>query len=183
MQKRPGLPGRFFVLLVIASALSGLQHKLDTHRRKQYRPQGNTDADALSKRQANEAGRGSDYGRSSHDRSDPHYWMTSMHIHTRAGTAWEPNPEHTTPKAGEPEIHRAARLGDVRFNLHPVAHGRNFAEGHAGLHHAERTGIHSEENNALGCVRERAQVGFVPCPGVIERVVNKSDGRAKFLSS
>ncbi len=36
-----------------------------------------------------------------------------MHIGPRSGTTWEPNPEHRTPKAGEPEIHRAARLGDA----------------------------------------------------------------------
>ena len=36
-----------------------------------------------------------------------------VHIHTRAGTAWEPNPEHRSPKRGEPEIHRASRLGDA----------------------------------------------------------------------
>jgi ankyrin repeat protein len=36
-----------------------------------------------------------------------------VYIHHRAGTAWEPNPEHLGPKPGEPELHRASRLGDT----------------------------------------------------------------------
>src|SRR5438445_11817216 len=71
----------------------------------------------------------------------------------------------------------AARFADGRFDLHPVAHGPDFAQWPASLHHAERAGIHAEEHHALTAAAVFAQVGFLRAPGVIERIIHVLDGR------
>lgn len=71
------------------------------------------------------------------------------------------------------------RFSDRGFDAQPVAHGRDLAEGHAGLRHAERAGIHAEKDDALPRGAIFSDVNFVRGPCVIERVVNVRDRRGK----
>src|SRR5262245_26735692 len=73
----------------------------------------------------------------------------------------------------------AARLGDRRFDFHPIAHGIHFAKRHAGLHHTERARIHAEKENTLGAVAVLAQIGLMCRPGVLKWVIDASDGGLK----
>jgi len=43
-------------------------------------------------------------------------------------------------------------------NVHPIAHGSNFSKGHARLRHAERPGIHAEEDRVLSSLAEPPQI-------------------------
>src|SRR5690606_8977425 len=63
--------------------------------------------------------------------------------------------------------------GDVHglVDADPIAHGGDFAEGHAGLRHAEGAGDHAEEDGAFGRAAEAFQIGAVRSPGVAQGVV------------
>ena len=74
----------------------------------------------------------------------------------------------------------ASRFGYGRFDLQPVTHGIDLAKRHAGLRHAERAGIHAEEDDTFALVAESSQIIFVRRPGVLERVVNVRNGRLEF---
>ena len=47
---------------------------------------------------------------------------------------------------------------DGRGNFKPVTHGGDFAEGNAGLNHAERAGVHAQKHHALPAAAEPAQI-------------------------
>src|ERR1044072_6685486 len=63
-----------------------------------------------------------------------------------------------------------SRLVDLRSDPQPIADRCNLSERNPGLRHAERAGIHPEENDALCGVAIEPQIHFVRAPGVIERV-------------
>src|SRR5437868_4288203 len=65
---------------------------------------------------------------------------------------------------------------DLRLDLEPITDGGDLAERDAGLRHAERPGVHSEKNDAFPAVTEFVQIDFMRRPGVIQRIVNVSDG-------
>ena len=66
----------------------------------------------------------------------------------------------------------AGRCGDRHLDAHPVAHRRHLAKGHAGLHHAEGAGVHPQEHDPLGRLAKARQIGRMPGPGIVERVVD-----------
>ena len=74
----------------------------------------------------------------------------------------------------------ARRLVYFHENFKPIAHSRYFAKGHAGLHHAERAGIHSQENDALLRAAEFSQIQFMRCAGIFQWIVNVRDRRREF---
>jgi len=63
-------------------------------------------------------------------------------------------------------------LADFGGDAEPIAHGRDFTEGHSGLCHAERPGIHPKKKHALAGISVLAEVGFVRGPGVIQWIVD-----------
>ena len=65
-----------------------------------------------------------------------------------------------------------ARFADGRLDHHPVANRPNFPERHAGLDHAERPRVHSEEHNPFAGIAVFEQIRLVRKPGIIERIVN-----------
>ena len=69
------------------------------------------------------------------------------------------------------------RVFDRGLNPEPIAHSPNFAEWDAGLGHAKRTWIHSQEQNPFPAVTVTPQVNLVRTPGVNERIVNMRDWR------
>src|SRR2546423_13286883 len=71
----------------------------------------------------------------------------------------------------------ARRAIDRGLDLEPVADSGDLAEGDAGLGHAERAGIHPEEEDAFRIVAVTPEIKLVGAPGVMERVVNVGDGR------
>src|SRR5450432_951785 len=64
-------------------------------------------------------------------------------------------------------------------NAQPAAHGRDLAKWNSGLCHAERPGIHSEEQDAFPAVSETFQINLVRLPCVFEWVVNVRDRRSE----
>ena len=65
------------------------------------------------------------------------------------------------------------------FDAHPVTHRLDLAEGHPRLHHAERTGVHAEKDNAFATRAVAAQILLVRCPGIVERVIDMAHRRGK----
>ena len=61
------------------------------------------------------------------------------------------------------------------FNAQPIAHNRNFAEGHAGLRHAKRTRVHAEKQHLLWLRREFVYVLRVRLSRVLQRIINMTD--------
>ena len=61
----------------------------------------------------------------------------------------------------------------------PITNRGNLAKGHAGLNHAEGTGVHAEKHHALAGAGVPGEVELMRGPGVAERVVNAGDRRAK----
>ena len=70
-----------------------------------------------------------------------------------------------------------ARAFYRRLDAEPMADGGDFAEGDAGLHHAERPRVHAQEDDLLLGIPEFLQVRFVRRPRVIERVIDMGDRR------
>ena len=68
---------------------------------------------------------------------------------------------------------------DLALDAEEVAHERDLAERHAGLHHAERTGVHPEQDDATCRAAEALEVRLVRRAGVHERVVHARDRRAE----
>ena len=68
---------------------------------------------------------------------------------------------------------------DRGLDAHPVAHRRDLAEGHAGLHHAEGAGVHAQEHDLLVPLAIAVQIGGVGLPGVLQRVVDVRHRRGK----
>ena len=69
---------------------------------------------------------------------------------------------------------------DRHLQPHPVSDGGDLAERHAGLGHAEWSGIHAQEKHLLGSVRRiPTQVGFMRGPGVVQRLVDEIRRRRK----
>src|SRR6266567_3520264 len=64
------------------------------------------------------------------------------------------------------------RTANFLFDAEPIAHGGDLAERDAGLHHAERAGIHAEKQDGFTTVRVTLQIRLMRSPGVFERVVN-----------
>ena len=99
-------------------------------------------------------------------------------------TGLRPAPEALTadlpPRAGESRDRPGGMLLPRRFDAavdaEPVAHGGYFAEGHPGLHHAEGTRVHSEEQDVRLGSAVTVQVLTVCPAGVVERVVDMADG-------
>src|SRR5688500_9111691 len=69
---------------------------------------------------------------------------------------------------------------DRGLKLHPITHCGNFAKRNSSLHHAERTGIHSEEEDFFWTLPVPAQIFLVNTPGILQRMVNVSDGQTAF---
>ncbi|MEY2466723.1 MAG: hypothetical protein QOD03_1244 [Verrucomicrobiota bacterium] len=65
------------------------------------------------------------------------------------------------------------------INAQPVAHSGNFSKRHAGLRHAEGTGIHAEKQNALLPLAVTPQIFFVRGPRVVERIINVGNRRGE----
>src|ERR1700736_1408901 len=63
-----------------------------------------------------------------------------------------------------------------RFDLKPIAHCRHLTKRYPGLNHTEWAGIHPEKDHAFAAVSVSAQIHFVRCPRVFERVVNAGNG-------
>ena len=68
-------------------------------------------------------------------------------------------------------------FADGALDPQPVAHGGDFAERHARLHHPERAGIHAEEHDLFARGAEVLQIGLVRSPGIDERVIDMCDRR------
>lgn len=68
---------------------------------------------------------------------------------------------------------------DRALEAEPVTDGVDFAEGHAGLGHAEGTGVHAEEDHPFPGVGIAEQVGLVDGPGVVERVIDVGHRRGE----
>ena len=69
---------------------------------------------------------------------------------------------------------------DGHLEPHPVADGGDFAEGHAGLRHAEGAGIHAQEEHLLragGGIT--TQVGLMGSPGIVQRLIDEIGRRGK----
>ena len=69
---------------------------------------------------------------------------------------------------------------DRHLQPHPVADGGDLAERHAGLGHAERSGIHPQEEHLLrpgGGIS--TQIGLVRSPRVVQRLVDVVRGRGE----
>jgi len=64
------------------------------------------------------------------------------------------------------------RSFDRRADAHPVAHRGDFAEGHAGLHHAEGPRVHAQQYDALVRGAKAFDVGLVGGERVLQRVVD-----------
>jgi hypothetical protein len=69
------------------------------------------------------------------------------------------------------------RLDDRRIDAEPVAHHADVAERHAGLHHAERPGVHTEQQHLLRAAAVARHIQLVRRACVLERVVNATHGR------
>lgn len=61
------------------------------------------------------------------------------------------------------------------FKPEPVPNGLDLAEGHAGLSHAPRPGIHAEEDDAFGSGAEPLEIGAMNVPRVIQWVIHMGD--------
>ena len=70
----------------------------------------------------------------------------------------------------------AGGFADVGVDAEPITRGGDFAEGYAGLGHAEGTGVHAKKDNFLFVGGGEAKVLLVRGPGVVERIVNVGHG-------
>ena len=91
---------------------------------------------------------------------------------------------HLGPVAGETGDLLAGMLlvwtTDRHLQPHPLAHGGDLPERHAGLGHAERPGIHAEEEDLLRAgSRKATQVGLVRSPSIVQRLVDEVRRRGK----
>jgi len=98
----------------------------------------------------------------------------------RAETLSCPTPQPSTAHLGTltlEALDRAPRVLVLRCsnggaNLHPVPHGSDLTERHTGLHHPERSRIHSQQHCAFASVTVLGNVGFVGRPGVAVWIVD-----------
>ena len=84
----------------------------------------------------------------------------TAHLRTRTGKAL-----HRTLRV---RLLRAAHRGG---DTHPQRNSRNLAKGNAGLRHAEGPRIHAQVQHILLPGTEFANIGLMPLPGVIKRVI------------
>ena len=70
----------------------------------------------------------------------------------------------------------AGGFADEGIDAEPIAGGGDFAEGYAGLRHAEGTGVHAEEHDALRRGAGEVEVLLVRGPCVVEGVVHVGHG-------
>merc|ERR1711969_109461 len=94
---------------------------------------------------------------------------------------------HLVPWAVEAE-HRplgvfGPRAADPGFDLEPVAHGCDRAEGDARLRHSEGPGVHAEEDDPLARSAVAFQVGRVGSARVGEGVVDVGNGAPEAQAS
>src|SRR5262245_14687252 len=68
-----------------------------------------------------------------------------------------------------------ARLVDGCLDRHPIPDRADFAEGHSGLNHAERSGIHSKKDHSLAAVGKLPQISLVAAPRIAERIIDVCD--------
>ena len=73
----------------------------------------------------------------------------------------------------------AGGLADGGIDAEPIARGGDFAEGNAGLRHAEGAGVHTEEHNAFFGGGSEAEILLVRGPRVVERIVHVRHGVSK----
>src|SRR5262245_17098091 len=90
---------------------------------------------------------------------------------------------HLRAPAGEP-FHgpfgvNAPGRPNVRAEPEPLLNGGHFSKRNAGLDHTEGSWVHAEEHHPFGSLPVFLEVKPMDFPGVIERVVNVSDGRTK----
>ena len=91
---------------------------------------------------------------------------------------------HLRAMAGKPGhlLTRVLLVGSTNRHLetHPVADGGDLAERHASLGHAERAGVHAQEENLLRAgSREATQVGLMRSPSIVQRLIDKVRRRGK----
>ncbi len=96
----------------------------------------------------------------------------------------QPTAAHLRTVAGETGDLLAGMLlvgtADGHLQPHPVPHGGDLPERHAGLGHAERAGIHPQEEHLLragGGIT--TQIGLVGSPRVVQRLVDEVRRRGK----
>jgi hypothetical protein len=73
----------------------------------------------------------------------------------------------------------ARRLADGRLDAEPAANEIHFAEGHAGLRHAEGAGVHAHENDLAADRGILQQVEVMGGTGIDEWIVDVGDGWAE----
>jgi len=91
---------------------------------------------------------------------------------------------HLGPVAGETGDLLAGMLlvgtTDRHLQPHPIPHGGDLAERHAGLSHAERAGVHAQEKHLPRAGGGKAtQVGLVRSPSIVQRLVDEVRRRGK----
>jgi hypothetical protein len=64
------------------------------------------------------------------------------------------------------------RFAHGLVDSHPITDGCHFAEWHAGLHHAEGAGIHSQKHHSFFSSGIAFQIALMGLPCVFERPVN-----------
>ena len=67
-----------------------------------------------------------------------------------------------------------------RMDFQPIARSCDLAEGHAGLHHAERAGVHAQKNHPLPAAAIPAEIFRMRRPRVSQRIINVRDRRLEF---
>ncbi len=95
----------------------------------------------------------------------------------------QPRPADLTARAGEP-LHRpggmfAARPVDRNVDPQPVADQADLAEGHAGLSHPPRSGVHTQQDDLAAFLSVSSDICGVAGPGVIQWVVDVFHRRSK----
>ena len=73
----------------------------------------------------------------------------------------------------------ARRPAHLAAEAQEVPHHGHVAKGNPRLRHAERAGIHAEQEDFLGSLPVANEVGLGHLPGVVEGIVDTGDGRGK----
>jgi len=66
---------------------------------------------------------------------------------------------------------------DFRHDAEPIAHGGDFAEGHAGLRHPEWPGVHAQKNHPLAGIPVLAQISLMRRPRIFQGIINMRSRR------
>jgi hypothetical protein len=69
----------------------------------------------------------------------------------------------------------ARRFANGALDPQPIPHGRDFAERHPGLRHAERAGVHAKEQHAFRSRTELSHVGRIWAPRIVQGIIDMGD--------